>query len=134
MAPPRKKKLAPGEGREFKLRIPTDVADRIEKKAKREGRPQNRVIINELAATPQLELTADLADLIQNLQIILARYGSRITQLDLSEALLKAVDDVLAAAGNELPAAIERLRVARIGMKTHAATIARITSKTKVNV
>ena len=41
MAPPRKKQPIPGQGREYKIRLPEDVAQRIEAKAKVEGRPQN---------------------------------------------------------------------------------------------
>ena len=50
MAPPRKKPPVPGQEREHKIRLPEDIAQRIEAKAKHEQRPQNRIIINELVA------------------------------------------------------------------------------------
>ena len=34
------------------LRLPSDVLERIEAKAKREGHPFNRILINELALFP----------------------------------------------------------------------------------
>ena len=122
MAPPRKKQPSPGQGREYKIRLPEDVAQRVEAKAKVEGRPQNRIIINELASVPHLEQTHKLATLVREMEVVVARYAAQITLHDLSDALLKAVDAVLAARGGALPQAIERLRVARAGMLTHDQT------------
>ena len=122
MAPPRKKQPSPGQGREYKIRLPEDVAQRVEAKAKVEGRPQNRIIINELASVPDLEQTHKLAALVGDMEVVVARYAAQITLHDLSDALLKAVDAVLAARGGALPQAIERLRVARAGMLTHDQT------------
>jgi hypothetical protein len=118
MAPPRRKSPPP-QGREYKIRLPEDVAERIEAKAKREQRPQNRIIINELAKFPDLEKTENLAMLVEHMQTVLARYGGQITSHELTDALLKAVDAVLATQGGALPAAIERLRVVRTGMLAH---------------
>lgn len=56
------------------------------------------------------------------MEVVVARYAAQITLHDLSDALLKAVDAVLAARGGALPQAIERLRVARAGMLTHDQT------------
>ena len=116
MAPPRKKSPPPGQGREYKIRLPEDIAQRIEAKAKDEQRPQNRIIINELAAFPDLEQTRNLAMLVRDMEVVVARYAAQITTHDLADALLKAVDAVLAAQGGTLPAAIEKLRVTRTGM------------------
>ena len=113
MAPPRRK---PGQEREHKIRLPEDIAQRIEAKAKHEQRPQNRIIINELAAFPDLEQTAKLAELVRDMEVVVARYAAQQTSHDLTDALLKAVDAVLAAQGGAPPAAIEKLRVARTGM------------------
>src|SRR5262245_26146091 len=112
MAPPRKSP-SPGQGREYKIRLPEDVAQRIETKAKQEGRPQNRVIINELASVPDLEQTSKLATLVRDMEVVVARYASQITSHDLSDELLRAVDAVLSAQAGALPAAVERLRVVR---------------------
>jgi hypothetical protein len=116
MAPPRKKSPTPGQGREYKIRLPPDVADRIEARAKEQGRPQNRVIINELAAIPDREQTGKLATMVRDMEVVLARYAAQITSHDLSDQLLDAVDAVLNAEGSSLTAAVERLRVVRAGM------------------
>ena len=116
MAPPRKKQPAPGQGREYKIRLPEDIAQRIEMKAKDEQRPQNRIIINELAAFPNLEQTDKLAALVSHMEVVVARYAAQQTFHDLTDALLNAVDAVLAAQGGALPAAIERLRVERLAL------------------
>src|SRR5262249_272783 len=118
MAPPRRKS-SPPQGREYKIRLPEDIAQRIEAKAKGEQRPQNRIIINELARFPDLEKTDRLAELIRDMEVVVARYPAQITSHDRTDALLKAVDAVLATQGGALPAAIERLRVVRTGMLAH---------------
>jgi hypothetical protein len=107
MAPPRRKQPAAGQGHEYKIRLPGDVAERIEAKAKAEGRPQNRVIINELASVPDLEQTKKLATLVRDMEVVVARYAAQITSHDLSEQLLSAVDAVLHAPGNALTPAVE---------------------------
>ena len=54
------------------------------------------------------------------MQVVLARYGARVTSADLGEPLLRAVDDVLAAnTGGELQARLDRLRVLRVDMLKH---------------
>jgi hypothetical protein len=116
MAPPRRKREKPNERRYYKVALPEDVAERIEAKAKAEGRPQNRIIINELAAFPDLETFKELAEQVSDMKTVLARYGARITSLDVSDALLVAVDAVLTAEGGALSAAVEKLRLARDGM------------------
>jgi hypothetical protein len=123
MAPRRKQRAPkPGDTRDYKIRLPEDIARRIEAKAKTEGRPQNRVIINELAIYPHIESQSVLAERVRDMEIVLARYGSRIMWLDLSEQLLNAVDAVLAAEGSSVSAAIDRLRVIRSAMLTHQRT------------
>jgi len=119
VAPPRKKQPAPGQGREYKIRLPEDIAQRIEAKAKVEGRPQNRIIINELASIPELEQTRQLASLVGHMEVVIARYAAQQTVADLSKQLLSAVDAVLSAQGGALTAAVEKLRVVRVGMLAH---------------
>jgi len=130
MAPPRRKSV-PGQGREYKIRLPEDVAERIEAKAKHEQRPQNRIIINELAAFPDLEQTHKLATLVRDMEVVVARYAAQITSHDLTDALLKAVDAVLATQGGALSAAIETLRVVRTGMLAHIEAQGRTAGKRK---
>ena len=110
--PPHRKPLEPGRTTRVYLRLPSDVLDRIEAKAKREGRPFNRILINELALFPHLDRQAQLGELIRDMEAVLARYGSRITVTDLNEALLRAVDEALAArTDGELQQQLDRLRV-----------------------
>ena len=94
--------------------MPTDVVERIEAKAKGEGRPFNRILVDELALFPHLDRQARLGELVRDMESVLARYGSRITVTELNEALLHAVDEALAAETDaELQPQLERLRVIR---------------------
>jgi hypothetical protein len=119
MARKRKRAAAFERAREFKLRIPEDVAKRIEKKALAEGRPQNRVIINELAAIPYLETLKSFAEQVEDMKVVIARHGAAIAWHDLSGELVGAVDALLGAEGGEERAAKERLRVVRSAMQLH---------------
>jgi hypothetical protein len=116
MAPPKKRGSA-GQVREYKIRLPLDISERIEAKAKKEQRPQNRIIINELAAFPTLEQHGELAKHVGEMGNMIARYGARIEWHDLSDELLKGVDAVLKAEGGAVHAAIDRLRVVRNAMR-----------------
>jgi predicted DNA-binding protein len=113
---PRKKHGSAGNVREYKLRLPLDISARIEAKAKKEQRPQNRVIINELAAFPRLEKFEDFANLIGEMDNTLARYSARVVMHDLSDELLRALDTALAAQGSAQQAALDKLRVIRSAM------------------
>ena len=126
MAPPRRKREKANERRFFKIALPEDIAARIEAKAKVEGRPQNRIIINELAAVPRLEQYEDYEELLvhhdnalERMEVTLAQYSGRIEWLDLSEKLVNAVDEVLITQGGAQQATIDRLRVIRTGMLAH---------------
>ncbi|TYL93438.1 hypothetical protein FXB40_21650 [Bradyrhizobium rifense] len=116
MAPPRKKRR-PGEGHPVHLRFPTDVFEWIEAETKEKGWPLNRVIINEMAAIPYLKKQAKLGELIRDMEVILADYGSRLTLADLGEPMLRAVDQLLAAkTDSERQIQLDRLRVLRSAM------------------
>ena len=120
MAPPRKKRRALGEGHPVHLRLPTDVFERIEGKTKEKGWPLNRVIINELAAFPDLEKHAKLGELVRDMEVILARYSSQQAMAELGEPLLRAVDQLLAAkTDSERQMQLDRLRVLRSNMLKH---------------
>ena len=115
----RKKRAIPAyeRGREFKLRLPPDVSERIEAKAQEEGRPQNRVIINELADYPDLLQYRDLAYQVGEMRNVLAAYGSRVALAEFSKPMLQAIDAVLAAkTDSELQSRLDRLRVLRTAM------------------
>jgi hypothetical protein len=112
---PSKKPPAALHVREFKLRLPPDVSERVENEAANTGLPQNRVIINDLAATPALREQRALGEQVTEMKIVLARYGAQIVWHELADDLLKAVDGVLAAkSSGELQGAMERLKVARL--------------------
>jgi hypothetical protein len=112
----RRPQTASARSREFKLRLPEDVADRIEAKAKAEGRPQNRIIINELAAYPRLEKIGELDEHVAHLENLLLKHSARIEWQELAEQLLAAVDEVLNTQGAAQQVAIDKLRAVRSAM------------------
>jgi hypothetical protein len=114
----RRPQTASARSREFKLRLPEDVADRIEAKAKAEGRPQNRIIINELAAYPDLEKIGELREHVANLEALLLKYSVRLTWQELSDELISTVDAVLKTQGAAQQVAIDKLRALRNAQKT----------------
>jgi hypothetical protein len=125
---PRRRKpsrAAPDPSHQFKIRLPQDVAQRIAEDAAAERRPMNRIIIDDLAAIPQLKESARRAEQARDMDVVFAKYASRITWQDLSERLLDAVDTVLAAQGGAQQAAIDKLRVVRTGMLEHERTHAK---------
>jgi hypothetical protein len=91
----------------------------IDAKARENGWPLNRAIINLLASIPTLEAVEELANQVEDMKITLARHGAAIVWHDLSGELLAAVDALLAAEGGEERAAKERLRVVRTAMQFH---------------
>ena len=116
MAPPRKP-AEPGRTHPVHLRLPTDVFERIEARARREGRPFNRIAIDDLARLPYLDRQAELAEQIGDMKVTLAKYSARVAQTEVNEDLLRALDAALAA-----PTAAQReplfdgLRVVRARM------------------
>src|SRR5271166_2442340 len=102
--PRHRKPPEPGRINRVYMRLPTDVFERIEARAKGEGRPFHRIIVDELALFPHLFRQARLSELVRDMETVLARYGSRITVTEVNEALLHAVDEALAAR-TEQPAA-----------------------------
>ncbi|TQF29164.1 hypothetical protein [Bradyrhizobium sp. UNPA324] len=125
MAPRRKNAIvASTQSREYKVRLPEDVAQRIETKAKAEGRPQNRVIINELAAFPDLEQQAKLGQLVRDMDVTLARYSARIVTADLTDDLLRTLREMTqtddANSGSVWRARSAKLRVILAEIEKHA--------------
>lgn len=116
MAPPRQTRpLRPG--RPVHLRLPDDVFERLEAKAKSEGRPINRMVIDELSRIPILEAQTQLAKIVRTMENVLARYGARIVTADLETQLLRALDRALAAeSAGQLQAQLDALRVLRSAM------------------
>jgi hypothetical protein len=127
MAPRRKKQTSTTpafkRGREFKVILPEDISEWIEKQAKDEGRPQSRIIINHLSRIPDLEEQAKLGTLVRAMEIVLARYGSRITVADLTDNLLLTLREMVKAddADNvgEVRAKVAKVRVILDLMEKH---------------
>jgi hypothetical protein len=105
------------QSRMFRLRLPPDLSEQIEKEAMDTGLPQNRVIINRLARVTTADDTAKHADLNRETERILARYSAQQASVELGKNLLRAVDAILDAKPHELQARVEALRVERRGMQ-----------------
>jgi CBS domain-containing protein len=122
MAP--RKRRAASQHRQFKIRLPGDITARIEAKAQAEGRPQNRVIINELAAFPALEKQRKLAELVDEFELLTLRHEARLGKVELQEDLFGALHEVLQAddANNvgEVRAGLSKVRVILIRLEKHA--------------
>jgi hypothetical protein len=106
----------PARTREYKVRLAEDTALRIERKAKDLVRPQNRIIANELAEYPDLKRVGTLAENLGHLENMLMKYAGRITYLELTEELLRYVDEVLNTKGAAHDVAMDKLRAARNAM------------------
>ena len=113
----RPQKTASARVREYKLRLPEDIANRIEAKAKDEARPQNRIIINELAAYPNLEKIGELRQHVADLEALLLKYSVRLTWQELSDELISTVDAVLKTQGCAQQVVIDKLRAVRNAMQ-----------------
>jgi HEAT repeat protein len=114
---PQTAKTASPRAREYKVRLPTDIGDRIEAKAKAEGWPQNRTVINLLAKYFDLEKIGTLADQLGHLENMLLKYGSRIAWQEMVEEYDACVDEVLKTQGAAQQVAIDKLRAVRKGME-----------------
>jgi hypothetical protein len=125
MAPRQKDKDAPipayKRGRETKVILPLDVVARIEARAREEGTPLSRVIVEDLRRVPQLEGEVQLHKLVQTMERVLTHYGSRIVVADLTDQLIRAVDHLLAAQpGNPHLDGLRVLRTAMLGHERQA--------------
>jgi hypothetical protein len=116
---PQTAKPAFARAREYKLRVAEDIAERIEAKAKAEGRPQNRIIANELAEYPHLKTVGELRDHVSDLEVLLLKHSARLTWQELSEELLSNIDEALDAkvgtAQHDI--AMDKIRAVRSAMK-----------------
>jgi hypothetical protein len=118
MAPRRKRATTTKEARDFKIRLPEDIRQRLDGEVEKTGWPLSRVIVNELADYPALKGYRDFANLIGEMGNVLARYGARIVMHDLSGELLAALDAALEAEGGAQQAALDKVRVLRNEMRT----------------
>jgi hypothetical protein len=101
---------------EFRIRLPLDLAQEVEKEVVDSGLPRNRVVINRVARGGHNSKTATLESLIRDMETLLARYSSQQSSVELSKDLLRAVDEILDARPNEVQARVEGLRVVRRAM------------------
>ena len=116
LSPPRKPP-EPGDRRQVFVRLPEDVATRIDAKAKAMRLPFNRIVINELAEHPYLEMQRGLDETLHDMKITLAQYGARLTVTSLSEGMLQAIDEIIAApTAADRDAPLDKLRVLRSAM------------------
>ena len=101
--------------REYKLRLPAEVADRIAAKAQAAGKPQSRVIVDELTVFGPRENLRSLNETVEDLKVMVARYSARIIAVDLKDDVMRTLREALLAddANNlgELRAKLSRLRV-----------------------
>jgi hypothetical protein len=108
----RKKQLASGTGvargtgvasgvgaafREYKLRLPSETADRIAAKAIVSGKPQSRVIVDELNAFGPQENLRGLNTAVEDLKVMIARYSARIVAVDLKDDVVRTLREALLA-------------------------------------
>ena len=109
-----KRKAAPTKPpREYKVRLSYQIAQEIEEVADRSGVSINRVIGDRLVSFEHMGLMDSLRKVTTQLTQLFTRYGSRMTQIELSEGLMRAVDEVLSAKPAELPAKLDKLRLVR---------------------
>lgn len=126
MAPPRKPS-EPAHRRQVFIRLPEDISARLDDKSRALARPINRVIIDELASWPHFAGQAALSDQIHDMGVVLAKYGARITQAELNDDLLRAVDETVAArTDSQLRAAADKQRVIRAAMLESERRVARM--------
>jgi hypothetical protein len=118
MDPPRSVAyLSSQQGRDFRLRLPPDLSEEIEKESVESGVPQNRIIINRLARFAHDSKAATMDSMIGHMETLLARYGAQMHGVELGRELLQAVDQILDAKPNEVQARVEGLRVVRRAMR-----------------
>lgn len=84
-------------GREFKVILPPDVSERIERQARDEGKPQSRIIIGDLSRIPYLEAQAQLGTLVRDMELLLLRQEARTTTAELTDDLLRTLRDMVKA-------------------------------------
>jgi hypothetical protein len=126
LAPPRKPP-EPGQTHPIHLRFPPDVFERITAKAKAAGIPINRVVINEVAHYPWLEMQQGFGESLGDMKVTLAQYGARLTVASLSESILRAIDEIIAApTAVERNAPLDKLKVLRAAMVKHEREVAKM--------
>ncbi|KWV50482.1 hypothetical protein AS156_14245 [Bradyrhizobium macuxiense] len=128
MAPRSKKQKAiPAykRGREFKVILPPDVSERIERQAREEGRPQSRIIVYDLSRIPYLEAQTQLGVLVRDMETLLLRQEARTITAELTDDLLATLREMTKADadGNmgALRAKVAKVRVILSAMEKHGA-------------
>jgi hypothetical protein len=113
--PPVAPVLGAPEFREYKLRLPEEIAARIAAKAAVTGKPQSRVILDELNMFGPMESLRGLNEAVDDLKVMIARYSARIVAVDLKDDVVRVLREALLAdeANNigETRAKLARLRV-----------------------
>jgi len=112
---------APPRAREYKVRLPADLADRVEARAKAETWPQNRTVINLLARYFDLENIGTLVEHLGHLDNMILKYSSRIEWQELTEEFLQIANEVVTTKGAAREVAIDKLNAALKAMQKHKA-------------
>jgi hypothetical protein len=99
------------QNREFRLRLPPDLSDEIEKESAESGLPQNRVIINRLARVKPTDSLRKHEELNRDVEELLSRYSALITLKDFGKDVRQAIEDVVNAKPAELPVRVDKLRI-----------------------
>jgi hypothetical protein len=118
---PQTAKTASPRLREYKVRLPADLAARVEARAKAEIRPQNRTLINLVARCFDLEESNTLEENLGHLDNMILKYSARIDWQELTEELLRYIDEALNTKGAAHDVAMDKIRAARNAMLKHKA-------------
>lgn len=103
------------------MRLPADLAARVEARAKAEIRPQNRTLINLVARCFDLEESNTLEENLGHLDNMILKYSARIDWQELTEELLRYIDEALNTKGAAHDVAMDKIRAARNAMLKHKA-------------
>lgn len=95
MAGRKSKKSRKVAGREYKLRLPPALSKRIESDAEREGKPQSRIVIEDLESIPYLRSRAHFEDLVKDMEYTLGLYSARVHTAMVTDNLLNAVKEAV---------------------------------------
>ncbi|MET4481205.1 hypothetical protein [Bradyrhizobium sp. F1.13.3] len=110
---PRKSRKKVSAAREYKLRLPPALSERIANDASAQGKPQSRIIIEDLEAIPYLRSVGIFDTLIKDMDYTLSRYSARVILSDITDDFLQTVREAVEAYKKENTAEL-RKRVDKI--------------------
>jgi hypothetical protein len=98
---PRKSRKKVSAAREYKLRLPPALSERIAKDASEQGKPQSRIIIEDLEQIPYLRSVGVFDTLIKDMDYTLSRYSARVMLSDIADDFLNTVKEAVDAYKND---------------------------------